>query len=127
MGFLSGQGATLSVGSLGWTGDITRIRHAQTIKETQVKVMGQLFANTVTGAYHTVYTVDIAVQDGLAANDLTVEGTSGAITFTYDGGNDTLVLTASELTDVDIEASVDGAITGTLIIAGNSAMAHTGA
>jgi hypothetical protein len=124
MAYLSGQGATLSFGTEGWDGHITRIRHKQTLDHTQVKVMGVAFASTVTGAYHTVYTIDFAVEDtDLAAADLAV-GTDAALAFTY-ASPDKLALTSGIVTDIEVNADVEGAILGTVEIQGNSAMAHT--
>lgn len=123
MGYLSGQGATMTFSPSAWTGDITRIRSKQTLDETQVKVLAQAHANTVTHAYHTVLTVDIAVADDLAANDLEV-GASAAIDWVY-GTPDKLALTSAVVVDVDLDGAVDGAIVGTITLAGNSALAHT--
>lgn len=124
MAYLSGQGAALTLGGESWEGDITRIRHKQSLDHTQIKVMGQAFANTVTGAYHTVYVIDIAVDDAHAANDLAV-GTSAALNFTYAAGPDKLALTSAVVTDIEVTADVEGSILATLEIQGNSAMAHT--
>lgn len=129
--YLSGYGATLAIGTFtpGWdhtagaaTGKINRIRQSQNKDQTQVEVMGQAFANTVVGAYHTQYTLDIAVPDDLATNDLEV-GNSGELIFTYATGPDKFTVTVV-ITQVSVDATVDGAVVGTITIAGNSALVH---
>ncbi len=129
MGYLSGQAASITFASQGWLNNVTRIQSTQTLDETQVKVLGQVNANTVTGAYHTVYTIDIAVADDLAATELQV-GASGELVWTYmpAGGTpppyaDTLTVTVV-VVDVKLHGAVDGAITGVLTLAGNSALVH---
>lgn len=131
MAYLHGQGASLTFGTAEWEGDITSIRWKQTLDQAQVKVMGQAFANTVTGAYHTVVTVGIAIDDAhtTAGEDLTIggDGSNAAVSFVLVNAADHLDLSDAILTDVDVSADVDGAIVGTLEFAGNSAVAMTGA
>lgn len=122
MAYLSGQAASVTFDTQGWLNDLTRVRTKQTLDETQVKVLGQAHANTVTGAYHTVVTADIAVADDLAAAELQV-GASGALVWTYATG-DTLTLADAKVVDIDLDGAVDGAITGTIILAGNGALTH---
>jgi hypothetical protein len=123
MAYLSGHGATLVLDSApDWDGHITRIRHKQTLDGTQIKVMGIAFASTVTGAYHTVYTIDFAVDSAQTVDDLEV-GETGELTFTY-ATNDTLVVTVV-VTDIEVNADVEGAILGTIELQGNSAMVHS--
>jgi hypothetical protein len=116
------------MGSAEWEGDITSIRWKQTLDQAQVKVMGQAFANTVTGAYHTVVTLGIAVDDAhtTAGADL-LTGVNAAVSFVLVNAADHLDLTDGIVTDVEVSADVDGAIVGTLEVAGNSAAAMTGA
>ncbi len=125
MGYLSGQGAVVTFPTVNWagaTGDITRVQSTQTLDETQVKVLGQVNANTVTGAYHSVITLDIAVADDLLANDLVV-GLTGSLVWTYATGDAITVSVA--VTNVALDGAVDGAITGTITMAGDGALAHT--
>jgi len=122
MAYLAGSGATLTLaGVTTWVGDITRLRQKQTASSVQLKVLGQTFANTVTGAYHTQYTIDIAVDDGLAQDDLEV-GTAGELVLTYATG-DTMTCTVV-ISDSELDVAADGAIIGTLTLDGNSALVH---
>lgn len=122
MAYLSGQGAALTLSTNpDWDGHITRIRHKQALDNTQIKVMGIAFASTVTGAYHTVYVIDFAVDNGQTAADLEV-GETGTLTFTYATG-DTLALTVI-VNDIEVAADVEGAVLGTLELQGDSAMTH---
>ena len=135
MAYLSGQNCKLefatSVPKWAWTaaddiGSITSIRHKQTLDHAQVKVMQQAHANTVGGAYHTTYTLGIAISDGLVADDLQV-GQAGVLTFSYKVGagatNDELGVTV-EISDVEVAAEVSGAVVGTIELQGNSALTH---
>lgn len=123
MAYLAGSGAGLTFAGIGtWTGDITRVRQKQTGSSIQLKVLGQTFANTVVGAYHTQWTIDIAVDDGLAANDLEV-GKTGALVLTYATG-DTMTCASAKISDSEIDIAADGAIIGTLTLDGDALLVH---
>ena len=127
MAYLAGHGVTLTLGGgPDWDGHITSVRHKQTKDHTQVKVCGQAHANTVSGAYHTVYTVGFAVPDNLSVDHLEIDNavnSTGTLSFAYATG-DTLALTDMVVTDIEINGEVEGAVLGTIELQGNSAMAH---
>lgn len=123
MAYVHGQSCSLSFGSESWEGHVTKVRSKQTLDESQVKVMGQAFANTVTGAYHTVFTVDVAFDDGAAATDWVV-GTVDAPEFTL-ATPDKLAMTSGVVVDMELTADVEGHVVGTIVIAGNSALTFT--
>ena len=125
--YLSGHGVTLALeNSPDWDGHITSVRHKQTKDHTQVKVCGVAHASTVTGAYHTVLVVGIAITDGFTAGHLDITNAanaSGSAIFTYVTG-DTLTTADVVVTDIEITGEVEGAVLGTIEIQGNDAMVH---
>jgi len=126
MAYIHGQACSLSFGSESWEGHVTRIRSKQTLDESQVKVMGQAFANTVTGAYHTVFTVDVAFDDAALITDWEA-GTVAAADFFIGptASLDKLALASAIVVDMELTADVEGHVVGTIILAGNSALTYT--
>lgn len=126
MAYIHGQTCSLSFGTESWEGHVTRIRSKQTLDESQVKVMGQAFANTVTGAYHTVFTVDVAFDDGASIADWEA-GTVAAADFFIGptASLDKLALSSAIVVDMELTADVEGHVVGTIILAGNSALTYT--
>lgn len=126
MAYIHGQTCSLSFGSESWEGHVTKIRSKQTLDESQVKVMGQAFANTVTGAYHTIFTVDVAFDDGASIGDWEA-GTVAAADFFIGptASLDKLALASAVVVDMELTADVEGHVVGTIILAGNSAMTYT--
>ncbi len=123
MAYVHGQSCSLSFGTESWEGHTTRVRSKQTLDESQVKVMGQAFANTVTGAYHTIFTVDVAFDDAALISEWLV-GTDDAPEFTL-ATPDKLAMTSGIVVDMELTADVEGHVIGTIVIAGNSALAFT--
>jgi len=68
--------------------------------------MGQAFANTVTGAYHTIFTVDVAFDDGASIGEWEV-GTTDAPELTL-ASPDKLALTSGIVVDMELTADVEG-------------------
>ena len=126
MAYIHGQTCSLSFGSESWEGHVTKIRSKQTLDESQVKVMGQAFANTVTGAYHTIFTVDVAFDDGASIGDWE-DGTVAAADFFIGptASLDKLALSSAIVVDMELTADVEGHVVGTIVLAGNSALTYT--
>lgn len=123
MAYVHGQSCSLSFGTESWEGHVTKVRSKQTLDESQVKVMGQAFANTVTGAYHSIMTVDVAFDDGAIITEWEVGATEAAeLTL---AGNDKIKTTSSIVVDMELTADVEGHVVGTIVLAGNSAMTFT--
>ena len=130
MPYLHGQGASLSTlsgaSAPDWEGVITRIDYTDTINQAQVKVMGQAFANTVTGAYHTTFRIGFAVDDGFASNELEVGTTFTSMAYKFGSANGSGVIDVKDAVVTDVETIVDaeGAVIGNLTIEGNSSRVH---
>lgn len=93
---------------------ITGLRQKQTIDQTQVGVCGTAWEATVTGAYDVLYTVDFAMHDGIALNNLAV-GQQGVLQFTYTTGK--TFRCPVEIVDSQLEYAFDGECKGTLELA----------
>ncbi len=126
MAYIHGQTCSLSFGTESWEGHVTRIRSKQTLDESQVKVMGQAFANTVTGAYHTIFTVDVAFDNAAIIAEWEVGASEPADFFVGPAASlDKLALTSGVVVDMELTADVEGHVIGTIVIAGNSALTYT--
>lgn len=126
MPYMHGQSCSLTLGGESWEGHITKIRSKQTLDESQVKVMGQAFANTVTGAYHTVFTVDVAFNDDAIITEWETGATDVANFFVGPAADlNKLSATNGIVVDMELTADVEGHVVGTIIVAGNGALTYT--
>lgn len=126
MAYIHGQTCSLSFGTESWEGHVTKIRSKQTLDESQVKVMGQAFANTVTGAYHTIFTVDVAFDDAALIGEWEAGTVAAADFFIGPAASlDKLALASAVVVDMELTGDVEGHVVGTIILAGNSALTYT--